>query len=33
MTSETIRDPVKDQLLKPQNSALIIIDYQPVQVT
>jgi hypothetical protein len=33
MTSETIRDPVKDQLLTPQNSALIIIDYQPVQVT
>ena len=33
MTSESIRDPVKDQLLTPQNSALIIIDYQPVQVT
>ena len=33
MTSETIRDPVKDQLLTPQNSTLIIIDYQPVQVT
>jgi nicotinamidase-related amidase len=33
MTSETKRDPVKDQLLTPQNSALIIIDYQPVQVT
>jgi nicotinamidase-related amidase len=33
MTSETIRDPVNDQLLTPQNSALIIIDYQPVQVT
>jgi len=32
MTSETIRDPVKDQLLTPQNSALLIIDYQPVQV-
>jgi nicotinamidase-related amidase len=31
MTSETIRDPVKDQLLTPQNSALLI-DYQPVQV-
>ena len=26
------RDPVKDQLLTPQNSALIIIDYQPIQV-
>jgi nicotinamidase-related amidase len=33
MTSEAIRDPVKDQLLTSQNSALIIIDYQPVQVT
>jgi nicotinamidase-related amidase len=33
MTSETTRDPVKDHLLTPQNSALVIIDYQPVQVT
>lgn len=32
MTSEAIRDPVKDHLLTPKNSALIIIDYQPVQV-
>lgn len=32
MTSETIRDPVKDQLLTPQNSAFVVIDYQPVQV-
>ncbi len=32
MTSETRRDPVKDRLLTPENSALIIIDYQPVQV-
>jgi nicotinamidase-related amidase len=32
MTSETKRDPVKDQLLTPQNSAMIIIDYQPVQI-
>lgn len=32
MTSETKRDPVKDQLLTPQNAAFIIIDYQPVQV-
>jgi len=30
MTSEAIRDPVKDRLLTPQNSAFIIIDYQPV---
>jgi nicotinamidase-related amidase len=33
MTSEIKRDPVNDQLLTPQNSAMIIIDYQPVQVT
>jgi nicotinamidase-related amidase len=28
-----MRDPVQDTLLTPQNSVLIIIDYQPVQVT
>lgn len=33
MASEPIRDPVKDHLLTPQNSAFIIIDYQPVQVS
>lgn len=32
MTSEPIRDPITDDLLTPQNSAFIIIDYQPVQV-
>ncbi len=32
MASEAIRDPAKDHLLTPQNSAFIIIDYQPVQV-
>ncbi|SIO33610.1 Nicotinamidase-related amidase [Singulisphaera sp. GP187] len=32
MSSEPIRDPMKDDLLTPKNSALIIIDYQPVQV-
>jgi nicotinamidase-related amidase len=32
MTSEAIRDPLRDRLLTPQNSMLIIIDYQPVQV-
>jgi nicotinamidase-related amidase len=32
MTSQQIRDPVRDQLLTPQNAALIIIDYQPTQV-
>jgi len=33
MTSQPIRDPVKDNLLTPENCALILIDYQPVQVT
>lgn len=33
MTSEAIRDPVKDPLLTPRNSAFIIIDYQPIQVS
>src|SRR6266550_6262950 len=32
MSSEPIRDPATDLLLTPQNSALIIIDYQPTQV-
>ena len=32
MTSEPIRDPVKDHLLTPQNATFVIIDYQPVQV-
>lgn len=32
MTSEAIRDPIKDHLLTPQNAAFIVIDYQPVQV-
>lgn len=32
MTSEAIRDPKQDRLLTPQNSAFILIDYQPVQV-
>ena len=33
MASEPIRDPVKDSLLTPKNSALVIIDYQPLQVS
>jgi nicotinamidase-related amidase len=33
MASEPIRDPIKDHLLTPKNSALIIIDYQPIQVS
>ncbi len=32
MTSEPIRDPLADHLLTPQNSALVVIDYQPSQV-
>src|SRR3989442_13653889 len=27
-----IRDPIGDHLLTPQNSALVVIDYQPAQV-
>jgi nicotinamidase-related amidase len=33
MTSEPVRDPLADHLLTPQNCALIIIDYQPTQIT
>lgn len=33
MTSQPIRDPVQDHLLTPKNCAVVIIDYQPVQVT
>ncbi len=33
MTSPAaIRDPIADEMLTPQNSALVIIDFQPVQV-
>jgi len=32
MSSEPVRDPLKDQLLTPQNAAFVVIDYQPVQV-
>jgi nicotinamidase-related amidase len=32
MTSEPTRDPRADHLLTPENSALIIIDYQPSQL-
>src|ERR1700710_512073 len=28
----SFRDPVADHLLTPQNSALVVIDYQPSQV-
>jgi nicotinamidase-related amidase len=30
--SESIRNPVTDPLLTPQNSALLVIDYQPSQI-
>ncbi|MDE2363984.1 MAG: hydrolase [Hyphomicrobiales bacterium] len=33
MTSAAIRDPARDHLLTPQNSAFIVIDYQPIQVS
>jgi len=32
MTSMTPRDPLQDELLAPQNSALVLIDFQPAQV-
>jgi nicotinamidase-related amidase len=32
MTSEPTRDPLADHLLTPENSALIVIDYQPSQL-
>jgi nicotinamidase-related amidase len=31
MAGSTVRDPIGDHLLTPQNSALIVIDYQPSQ--
>jgi len=31
-SSTVIRDPLSDHLLTPQNSALVVIDYQPSQV-
>jgi nicotinamidase-related amidase len=31
MASLPVRDPVGDHLLTPQNSALVVIDYQPSQ--
>jgi nicotinamidase-related amidase len=32
MANLSIRDPIKDELITPQNAALLIIDYQPPQV-
>src|ERR1700753_3056856 len=31
MTSQAIRDPLADHLITPENSALVLIDYQPSQ--
>jgi hypothetical protein len=33
MPSGPIHDPVEDDLLTPKNSALLIIDIQPIQVS
>jgi nicotinamidase-related amidase len=33
MTSEPIRDPTSDFLLTPENCALVVIDYQPRQMS
>ena len=33
MSSEPVRDLKKDHLLTPENSAFILIDYQPIQVS
>ena len=32
MSSEPVRDPLTDPLLTPENSALIVIDFQPNQI-
>jgi nicotinamidase-related amidase len=32
MTSQAIRDPLADDLITPQNSALLLIDWQPSQI-
>ncbi len=32
MTSAPVRDPLADHLITPQNSVLLLIDYQPAQV-
>ena len=33
MTSAPVRDPLADHLLTPENSALLLIDYQPAQIS
>ena len=32
MTSDTIRDPLADHLITPENAAFLFIDYQPAQM-
>jgi hypothetical protein len=31
-TNDSMRDPITDHLLTPQNAALVVIDFQPSQV-
>jgi hypothetical protein len=31
-TNDSMRDPITDHSLTPQNAALVVIDYQPSQV-
>jgi hypothetical protein len=33
MTSQAIRDPLGDHLITPQNSAFLLIDWQPTQIS
>src|SRR6266699_5686040 len=33
MTNQPIREQVEDHLITPKNAALLIIDYQPLQVS
>jgi len=32
MSSEPVRNPLMDELLTPQNAALLVVDYQPTQI-
>src|SRR6266480_928089 len=31
-TNDSVRDPITDHLLTPQNAALVVIDFQPTQL-
>src|SRR3954447_784561 len=33
MTSQAVRDPLADHLITPQNSAFLLIDWQPSQIS